>query len=114
MGYDESITWCKGELQNRTVIWAKNYLGLTAIGIAAVSRMTPIVSAAIFDKWFTMPYLLLLGPISLLTAASFVFVWRVLQTLPRAHDRYCRLPVPSAFSSSPFFWDWRPASTRIS
>ena len=81
-----------GALQKRAIIWARNCLWLTALGVAAVSLMTPLVSAAIFDKWFTMPYLLWLSPIPLLTAACFILVWRVLHTLPREADRYCWVP----------------------
>lgn len=80
------------ELQKRAIIWARNCLWLTALGVAAVSMMTPLVSSSIFDKWFTMPNLLWLSPIPLLTAACFILVWRVLRTLPREADRYCWVP----------------------
>ena len=82
----------EGELQKRAIIWARNCLWLTALGVAAVSMMTPLVSSSIFDKWFTMPYLLWLSPVPLLTAVCFILVWRVLQTLPREADRYCWVP----------------------
>ena len=81
-----------GDLQKRAIVWARNCLWLTALGIAAVSVMTPLVSAVIFDKWFTMPNFLMLSPIPLLTAACFIFIWRVLRTLPREGDRHCWVP----------------------
>ena len=81
-----------GDLQKRAVIWARNSLWVTGLGVAAVSLMTPLVSAQIFDKWFLMPNLLLLSPIPLLTLVLFVLVERNLRTLPRENDRYCWLP----------------------
>ena len=82
----------EGAMQKRAIVWATNCLWLTALGVAAVSLMTPLVSAVIFDKWFTMPNLLLLSPVPLLTAGCFLLVWRILRTLPRAGDRYCWVP----------------------
>ncbi len=82
----------EGALQKRAVVWAQRSLWLTGVGIAAVSLMTPMVSEQIFEKWFSMPNLLLLSPIPLLTLVLFVMVERNLRTLPRAGDKYCWLP----------------------
>ncbi len=72
----------EGELQLRAVHWAKKALWVTALGVAAISLMTPWVSARIFDKWFTLPYVLLLIPIPVATAALFLVIARALQRLP--------------------------------
>lgn len=61
-----------GELQARAIKWARNSLWLTAGGIVAVSAVTPMVSQRIFQKWFSLPNILLLAPIPLFTAALFV------------------------------------------
>ncbi len=82
----------EGDLQKRAIVWARKSLWLTGVGIAAVSLMTPMVSERIFEKWFSMPNLLLLSPIPLLTLVLFVMVERNLRTLPREGDRYCWLP----------------------
>ena len=85
-----------GELQKRAIGWARNSLWVTGLGVAAVSLMTPLVNALIFDKWFSMPNLLLLSPIPLLTLALFVTVERNLRSLPRAGDRLCWAPFAGA------------------
>jgi cytochrome d ubiquinol oxidase subunit II len=62
-----------GELQANAARWARGSLWLTAIGIAAVSIATPLVSPRIFDKWFGLPDFLWLAPIPLLSAS---LLWR--------------------------------------
>ncbi|MEP7154772.1 MAG: cytochrome d ubiquinol oxidase subunit II [Betaproteobacteria bacterium] len=79
-------------LQKRAVTWARKSLWLTGIGIGAVSLMTPMVSEQIFDKWFSMPNLLFLSPIPLLTLVLFVVVERSLRTLPQKNDRHAWVP----------------------
>ena len=52
--------------------WARASLWLaTRVGIVAVSVATPLASSRIFDKWFSLPDLLWLAPIPLLTVAVF-------------------------------------------
>ena len=82
----------EGELQKRAVVWARRSLWVTGLGIAAVSLVTPLVNEHIFEKWFSMPNLLLLSPIPLLTLVLFVLVERMLRSLPREGDRYCWVP----------------------
>jgi cytochrome d ubiquinol oxidase subunit II len=68
-------TWllmkAEGELQRKAVRWAQRALWLTGIGIGAVSVATPMVSARIFEKWFSLPNFILLLQIPLITAALF-------------------------------------------
>ncbi|MBS3960048.1 MAG: cytochrome d ubiquinol oxidase subunit II [Xanthomonadaceae bacterium] len=73
----------EGELQQRAVRWARNSLWLTALGIAAISLATPLLSERIFDRWFSLPWLVLLAPIPLTTAALFFIVDRSLRRLPK-------------------------------
>ncbi|MBL8525826.1 MAG: cytochrome d ubiquinol oxidase subunit II [Betaproteobacteria bacterium] len=82
----------EGALQKRAVTWARKSLWLTGVGIGAVSLMTPMVSERIFEKWFSMPNLLFLSPIPLLTLVLFVVVERSLRTLPQKDDRHAWLP----------------------
>lgn len=72
----------RGPLQLRAVAWARRALGLTALGIAAVSIATPLVSPHAFDRWFRLPELVLLAPIPLATALLFFIAWRSLGRLP--------------------------------
>lgn len=72
----------EGELQLKAVRWARSSLWLTALGILAISAATPLVSPAIFDKWFSLPYLILLAPLPLATMLMFYIVDRSLRRLP--------------------------------
>jgi cytochrome bd ubiquinol oxidase subunit II len=73
----------EGALQLQAVRWARNALWFTALGVAAISLATPWVSQAIFDKWFTLPYVVLLAPVPLATALLFFITERSLRRLPK-------------------------------
>ncbi len=79
-------TWlvlkAEGELQLLAVRWARGALLFTAVGIAAVSIATPYVSQTIFNKWFTLPYVVLLAPVPIATALLFFIMERSLRRLP--------------------------------
>jgi cytochrome d ubiquinol oxidase subunit II len=72
----------EGALQLQALRWARTSLWFTMAGIAAISIATPLVSERIFDKWFSLPNLVLLLPIPLATAALFWVIHRSLQRLP--------------------------------
>jgi len=90
----------EGTLQRHAVRWAHIALWLTALGIAAVSLATPLVSRAIFEKWFAIPDLFLLAPIPLATAALFVIAEVTLRRLParlaRGDERGAWIPFAAA------------------
>lgn len=69
-------------LQLRAVAWARASLWLTVAGVAAVSVVTPLVSARIFDKWFSLPNIFLLAPIPVVTAVLLLAIDRALRRLP--------------------------------
>jgi cytochrome bd ubiquinol oxidase subunit II len=71
------------DLQQRAVVWARGSLWLTGAGIAAISIVTPMVSARIFEKWFALPNLFLLMPIPIATAVLFFTIERSLRRLPK-------------------------------
>jgi cytochrome d ubiquinol oxidase subunit II len=71
-----------GELQQQAVRRARGSLWLTALGVAAVSIATPWLSERIFDKWFSLPYIVLLMPVPIATAVLFFVVDRSLRRLP--------------------------------
>ena len=74
-----------GALQVKACHWAAHALGLTGLGVAAVSIVTPMVSARIFERWFGLTELFLLTPIPLLTLLLFgLCAWR-LERLKIAH-----------------------------
>jgi len=72
----------EGALQRSAVAWARSSLGLTGLGIAAISAATPLVSARIFDKWFSLPNIVVLLPIPVVTLVLFGLIARSLKRLP--------------------------------
>jgi cytochrome d ubiquinol oxidase subunit II len=72
----------EGALQLAAVRWARVSLGLAAAGVVAISAATPLVSPAIFERWFTLPYVVLLAPLPLATLLLFFIVDRSLRRLP--------------------------------
>jgi cytochrome d ubiquinol oxidase subunit II len=64
--------------------------------VAAISVVTPLVSARIFEKWFSLPNIILLAPIPLITLGVFVGVERLLRKMrdlhARGNDRWCWVP----------------------
>jgi cytochrome d ubiquinol oxidase subunit II len=72
----------RGALQLRAVSWARRAWWGTAAGIVAVSVASPLVSARIFDKWLTLPYVVLLAPLPLVTLSLLLLAARSLRRLP--------------------------------
>jgi cytochrome bd ubiquinol oxidase subunit II len=72
----------EGSLQLQAVKWARGSLLLTALGVLAISVATPWISERIFAKWFTLPYVVLLAPLPLMTALLFFIIHRSLERLP--------------------------------
>ena len=79
-------------LQQRAVYWARRALWLTALGVALVSVATPLVSQRIFDKWFSLPNLVLLAPIPIASLLLFVLTDRILRALPLPDDKLSWVP----------------------
>ena len=75
----------EGELQRKAMRWAQLALWLTAIGIAAVSVATPLVSERIFAKWFSLPAFIALLPIPLITGVLLFIADRALRRMKRGH-----------------------------
>ena len=72
----------EGALQLKAVAQARLALVLTALGIGAVSFMTPALNERIFDKWFQLENLLMVWPIPVVTFAVLFICWRSLGRLP--------------------------------
>jgi cytochrome d ubiquinol oxidase subunit II len=92
-------TWlimkCEGELQRLAVHWARTTLWGTSAGVAAISIATPLVSSRIFDKWFSLPNIVLLAPIPIATASLLLLAGFILRRLPAEGDRGCWVPFAS-------------------
>ena len=72
----------EGDLQLKSVRWAKQAIIGMAGGILAVSVATPMVSRKIFEKWLSFENILMVWPIPLTTAIVFFIAWRTLSRLP--------------------------------
>ena len=79
-------------LQRKAVHWARYSLVLVVLGMVTVSLATPFVSPRLFERWFTMPEVLLLAPLPIVSAAVIFGLWRSLANLPDPEDRWCWLP----------------------
>ena len=75
------------DLQRAAIRWARRSMLLLAVGIAAVSIATPLISERIFDKWFGLQNVLMLWPIPAMTAVLFVVLDRSLKRLPVRLDQ---------------------------
>lgn len=76
-----------GSLQAAAVRWARGAAWGTGAGIAGVSLAAPLVSPAIFTKWFSLPQFFALLPIPLMSLAIFVLLQIFLSRLATDADR---------------------------
>ncbi|NNE53041.1 MAG: cytochrome d ubiquinol oxidase subunit II [Sulfitobacter sp.] len=86
----------EGRLQIDAVRWAKECIWGLVVGIAAISLATPMVSARIWDKWFSFPEILLLSPLPLLSLLLLFILARSFKHLPDAGDNWAWAPFVSA------------------
>ncbi|MEO1702951.1 MAG: cytochrome d ubiquinol oxidase subunit II [Pseudomonadota bacterium] len=82
----------EGDLQKRAVGWMQRSLLLTMIGMGIISLATPFASPRIFDKWFSVPEIIALLPLPVMTAALFAFLFWQLLYLPDRNDRFSLAP----------------------
>ena len=83
----------EGELQTRAARWARKCGWFTALGIAAVSIVNPLISHTIFDKWFGSAMVILLLFIPVLCAVLFFVVDRYLAHFPHDKDFGSWIPI---------------------
>ncbi len=82
----------EGDLQKLAVKWMRFSLVLTAVGMAMISIVTPLASERIFAKWFSLPELIGLAPLPLITGGLFIFLFWQLAHLPDRNDRFSLVP----------------------
>jgi cytochrome bd ubiquinol oxidase subunit II len=68
-----------GELQRKSIAWARWGLLWVALGVALVSLGTPLVSETVREKWFSFPRIVLLSALPLAAIAAWVWVWTSLR-----------------------------------
>ena len=64
----------EGELQAHAVRWAGRVLWPMGFALVAISAATPLVNAAVVEKWFSVPHVFGLMPIPLSCAIAFFAV----------------------------------------
>jgi len=82
----------EGALQDKAVEWAQGGIWGLLLGIGAISLASPLVSARIFERWFSWPEIVWLAPLPLLSAGLIVVLWRALRRLPSDDDSGAWLP----------------------
>ena len=81
-----------GALQRQAIGWSRKLLVGTALGMLAISIATPLVNERVFEAWFTLPYMLLLAPIPIMTVGVFAGLYWLLDHLHDTNDRFRWLP----------------------
>lgn len=85
----------EGALQQRAITVCQSTVIITFIGIFTVSLVNLLLSPDIYQKWFALPYALILIPIPLICASFFILCWFVLKRLAKQ---------PKIGASLPFFF----------
>jgi cytochrome d ubiquinol oxidase subunit II len=80
MGAAWLIMKTEGELQRRAVSWARIAWAPMVGGLVLISMATPWVSATVRDRWFSLPEIIALMAIPLMTGVSLLAVLAVLRT----------------------------------
>ncbi len=88
----------EGELQVKAVKWARTLIGFVALGLASVSIVTPLVSPRIFAKWFSLPEIILLAPIPMISVAILFGLYKLLGKYPLTDDQFNWAPFAASIS----------------
>lgn len=83
----------EGELQKKSVKWARRTLVVMALGMGTISIVTPMASDRIFSKWFSVPEIILLAPLPLVAGGLFIALWFMLGKMPFRQDRFSWAPL---------------------
>jgi cytochrome d ubiquinol oxidase subunit II len=73
----------QGELQRKSLAWARWGLAWVALGVALVSLATPLASETVRLRWFDFPRTLGLMLLPLASAAAWLWIWRATGRLRR-------------------------------
>ncbi|WP_302173944.1 cytochrome d ubiquinol oxidase subunit II [uncultured Hydrogenophaga sp.] len=64
----------EGELQERSVFWARRVLWPMGAALVGISAATPLVNQGVVEKWFSFPMVFALLPVPLMCAVAFFAV----------------------------------------
>ena len=90
----------EGALQQRAVQWAKSAWPGLVLSLVLVSIATPLVSPTVRERWFSMPNLLALLPIPLMTGMALVALRGLLNShrIAGPQGKLCWVPMVLALS----------------
>jgi cytochrome d ubiquinol oxidase subunit II len=91
LGASWLIMKTEGELQQQAVRWARLAWPPVVLGMALISLATPLVSATVRERWFSMPELIALLPIPLMTVLTLLGI-RAMLNSERVLGKLCWLP----------------------
>ena len=74
----------EGDLQKKSLAWARWGLLWVALGVALVSVATPLISETVRSKWFDFPKTLGLMLLPAASLLAWIWVWRTTSRLGRA------------------------------
>ncbi len=69
----------EGELRAQAVAWARAAWWPMTLALLAISAATPLVSPAVWAKWFSLPEVFMLLPIPLVCALALFAIWWVVR-----------------------------------
>jgi cytochrome d ubiquinol oxidase subunit II len=81
----------EGELQEHAVRWALKAWLPVVVGMGLISVATPVVSATVRDRWFSLPGFFALLPIPLMTVAALLSLQAMLKS-KRVLGSLCWIP----------------------
>ncbi|NTS76311.1 cytochrome d ubiquinol oxidase subunit II [Catenovulum sp. SM1970] len=77
----------EGELQQRALRYCKRTLVICFAGIVVVSITNLLIDPNITERWFSMPYALVLLPIPLICLALFIYAWQQLKVIDQSKNQ---------------------------
>lgn len=92
------IAKTEGLLQLHAVRCARLSLSGTAAGMLAISVATPMVSERVFNAWFSLPNLIVLAPIPLISISLVAGLFVLLGRMPYRTDRLKWVPFSMTIS----------------
>ncbi|WP_017443899.1 cytochrome d ubiquinol oxidase subunit II [Gayadomonas joobiniege] len=86
----------EGELQKKATRWARKAGRFSFAGVVLVSIVNPVINPAVFERWFSLPGVMLLLPMPILCFILFLVVDRLLKRMPLENDAACWIPFLAA------------------
>lgn len=86
----------EGELQKKATVWARKAGRFSLLGVVAVSAVNPFINPSVFERWFSLPNMILLLPMPAFCFVLFLIVDRLLKRMPFKDDVSCWIPFVGA------------------